>query len=220
VTIPIYPVSNAGASPGLGYGVKWSPVFFNQSYKAVSGASIDIGLAAFPLHNFELVYNFLRAKQPTFGELQELMGFYAAMGGQLGRFFFDWPDDDTVVGQFLGTGDGVNNTFVLGRSLGAGGGGLLGPVEPIGMIDLGSTINVYRDGVAVAPAGYNLNVAVPGNVTLGFIAGAPNPGVVVSMDFTFYYYCKFSEDTMTFEKFIDSIYLNNSVKIQSCRSGA
>src|SRR5579864_8129003 len=129
MTLPKYPTSSAASSPGLAINVKWSPVFFNQSYKALSGASIDIGLSAFPLHNFELSYNFLRGKQPSFGELQELMGFYASMSGQNGRFLFDWPDDDVVVGQFLGTGDGVNNTFLLTRQLGTGGGGALGPLE-------------------------------------------------------------------------------------------
>lgn len=220
MTIQIYPFSDPNASPGLGYSVKWSPVFFNQSVKTVTGASIDIGLSAFPLHNFELIYNFLRIRRPTFDELSAFMGFYALIGGQLGRFYFDWTDDDIVVGQFLGTGDGVNNTFTFGRQLGSFGGGFLGPVEPIGQLNLGRTLNVYRNGVLVAPAGYNVNNTVPGNITVGFLAGAPGVGVTVSADFSFYYYCKFADDSPTFEKFVDAIYLNNSVKIQSCRAGA
>ena len=101
MTLPIFPLPI-----GLGFNVSWSPVFFTQSQTTITGASIDVGLAAYPLYQFELTYDFLRdpAGAPVDSELQTMLGFYLSMGGSRGRFLYTNPDDNTRTGQAIATG--------------------------------------------------------------------------------------------------------------------
>jgi hypothetical protein len=203
---------------GLGFAVKWTPVFFNQSHKTMSGASIDIGLSAFPLHNFELTYQFLRDKPPVgLSEFQTALAFFMFQLGSLGRFLYFNPDDNTKILQVVGTGDGSTTTFTIGRTFGAF------QNEPVGSVDVSGSfnLNVYVNHVLVSsfPASAALIGGIPGAQTLT-LASAPPAGQQVQMDFTYYYYCKYMEDALTFEKFFDKIWTAQSVKFQSCRAGA
>jgi hypothetical protein len=218
MTLPVFPL--AATLPGLGYSVKWSPVFFNQSFKAMNGASIDIGLSPYPLHNFELTFNFLR-DAPSYTERQILMGFFAMVNGPLGRFLFYNVDDGTVTatstgyGQTLQLGDGLTTTFTIGRSLGAG--AYIAPPEPVGYVFPVSA--VYWNGVLQSSGSYTVTTTALGAQAITF-SGAPPSNTVIGITMVFYYYCKFADDTMTFDKFVDMIWSCQSVKIQSCPFGA
>ena len=258
-TLPIFPAS----VPGLGYTVKWTPTFFNQTIVTPSGAAIQSAFAAAPIHTFELTYVRLGdpSGPPSGSALQAMLGFYLALGGGNGRFLYFNPDDNTRVGQAIGTGDGVTTAFPIVRTYGAPGYQL---TEPIGWCqDLTDPLvsvspKVYYDGVPqlrvngytpdpggtrniyifwdiynapVAP-GYNL---YPDNTTTYVLPPScpllvmgpgesskppPGVGVAITMDLVFYYRCRFTEDSNTFEKFLDRIWTWQSVKFQSCRPGA
>ena len=123
MTLPIYPPRDL--LPGLTYGSKWSP-----------SADIDVGLAQYPLHDFELTYEMLRDGRnwgngnalPTL-EFRTMMGFHLQIGGTLGRFLFKNVDDHQVFQNVIGTGDGVTTTFILTRTFGANG---FTATEPVG----------------------------------------------------------------------------------------
>ncbi len=218
MTLPFYPIALT-VLPGLAPTVRWSPVFFNQSFKAQNGASIDIQLASTPLHNFEVSYNFLRdigrANSPEF---RIMLGFWMAIGGSAGRFLFQNPDDQSVTTQTIANGDGVTTAFTairtIGTSLGYG-------TEPVGQWITTLPYNVYVNGVLkTAGSDYTINTAQPVNSTIVF-SSAPPVGVNnITADFSYAYYCRFADDSLTFEKFIDQIWSAQSVKIQSCRLGA
>ena len=77
--LPVYP--DRSVLPGLGFGVKWSPMFVNMPTAVASnGAEIDLGLAQYPLHEFELNYKFLHDWSARSGaealEFKTLMGFF------------------------------------------------------------------------------------------------------------------------------------------------
>lgn len=206
MSLLVYPVL-----PGLSFNVKWTPAFFNQSQKTITGASIDIGLAQYPLHNFELTYEVLRDTPGVYtspqNEFKILIAFYASMNGSLGRFWFDNPDDRSVLGQQIGIGDGVNTTFLL-----------IGPIGawPIGALNGSPTF--YRNGVVV-PGGDASLFDARGAIYIIFVT-PPGAGVIVTVDMNYYYVCHFTDDSSTFEKFITGRWLNSSVKFQSVRPGA
>jgi hypothetical protein len=220
VTLPIYP-----SFLGLAFNVKWTPTYFNQTVTTLTGASITVQLAASPLHTFELTYDFLRDAGPlgsgtfTGSEIKGLMGFFEKMQGSAGRFLFLNPDDNNVLSQPIATFvTGGGAVFPLVRTFGDN---INNATEPVGMIkNITGFYTVYFAGVPqVFGTNYVFNVNIPGDVTLNLIT-LPGSGTAITADFTYYYYCRFLDDNMTFEKFLNAIWQNQSVKIITCRPGA
>ncbi len=214
MTLPVYP--GPALLPGLKYSSKWSPSFLNMpTATAANGADIDRALAQYPLHDFELAYEFLRdGLSPS--EFKTLMGFFLQLGGTVGRFLYDNPDDDQVTACPIGTGDGSNKIFTVTRFFGANG---YGASEPVGQVDTGSTFNVYNNGVLVSPTAYALSTTTPCANTVTFTA-APASGHVISVDMTYFYYCKLADSSASFEKFMNQLWTVQKIALHSCRAGA
>ena len=224
MTLPVYP--DHRALPGLTYSQKWSPKFLNATATTATGADIDVGLAQYPLHDFELTYEFLRDgvrwghggfALPTL-EFKTMMGFHLAIAGTLGRFLFKNEDDCQVFQNQIGVGDGTTTVFTLTRTFGAGG---YAASEPVGQVDASQPFNVYLGGSAspLSPALYTLSTANPVANTVTF-ATAPALGQQVSVDMSYFYYCKLAANAQTFEKFMDRLWRLNKVTLHSCRPGA
>jgi hypothetical protein len=223
MTLPVYP--GRDLLPGLAFSSKWSPSFVNmKTATTASGADIDLGLAQYPLHDFELTYEFLR-DGPIWGpptlaqiEFRTLMGFHLAIGGSLGRFLYRNPDDCRSYRNQIGVGDGVTTTFTITRTFGAN--GYFG-TEPVGQVDMNAPINVYPTGSAtpLAPSQYTISTATPCANTITF-ASPPGASQPVYMDMSYFYYCKLSDNSNTFEKFMDRLWKLGKVTLHSCRAGA
>lgn len=225
MTLPHYPEVSAGSLAylrGVGWVQKWTPVFFNQSVKTVTGASIDIGLAATPLYNFELTYQFLK-DAPSSGsyvaanyEFRRLFGFYAMMGGSRGRFVYQNTDDNAVTDQALGQGNGSQTTFPIVRSMGDLSASMFS-TEPIGLLDdnFGAPTVKLNGTTTVA---YTITSAPAASAIV--FSSPPAGGVNVTITMRYVYYCRFVEDSIEFDKFADGWWNTLSVKLQSCRPGA
>lgn len=219
--LPIYP-----ELPGLAYNVKWSPEFFNQSQKTASGAEIDLALARYPLHEFELVYSVIRnnfGAVDTFNalsyggtEFKTMMGFFLAMAGTAGRFLFRNPDDYQVLGQQLAVTDGIVNTFDLFRTFGVS---AYSASEPIGYVnDAAAVTAVYLNGVEQNPGSYHFDKSTVLAQKL-IMNNTPGANQVLTIDMEYYYYCKFPSNKMTFERFMQNLWELGQVVIRSCRPG-
>jgi hypothetical protein len=215
MTLPVYPKLTSLAWP-----IKWTPNFFNMpSSIATDGSSIDLALASTPLHTFELTYEVLRDATGLL-EFQTLMGFFLSMQGTVGRFAFSLPTYNYVQLQLIGVGDGTTATFqiplVFGTSNGFGS-------EPVGVLDLTDItrpLHVYVNGGILAGGDYSINTTVPCNQTVTFTGGAPAMGAVLTMDFGYYYYCRFADNNNEFENFMYQRSLITKIVLQSCRQGA
>lgn len=208
---------------GLAFPVRWTPNFFNMpSAIASSGSSIDISLASTPLHTFELTYEFLRSDSVN-QEMQAVMGFFLAAKGTSGRFLFQWTDDYIATGTLIGVGDGVTTDYVITRTFGQSFSPGVYPygsgAEPVGMVDLSHTVNVYLAGVLQSGTSYDIVTTTPGNQILHFHSAPPNTDII-TMDFQFYYYCRFAENILSFERFTQYHWQIMKVTIQTCRAGA
>jgi len=194
-------------------GLAWSrhkkPGFSTRVAAHTSGREVRVALMAYPLYEFEAVYNGLASNSTAAfaglggSSLQELMGFFLQLQGQLGTFLYVDPDDNTVGGQVFGTGDGATVAFTMERSLG-------GFLEPVGWVT--SIATVYLNGVAQAAAAYSLTTPN----TLVF-ATAPGSGVTVSADFSYAFNCRFLDDQMDFEEFMSNLWKLDSMKFRSVK---
>lgn len=220
MTLPVYPGSDL--LRGLTYNSKWAPMFFNSSVTTSTGADIDMGLAQDPLHDFELTYRFLRDgpgwRDALSGlEFRTMMGFHLAMAGTLGRFLYRNPDDNEVFRNAIGTGDGTTTVFTITRTFGAN--GYFG-TEPVGQVDVAAGVNVYLGGSATPldPTLYAIDTTPVAN-TITFDT-APGAGAAIDIDMRYFYYCKLPQNSNTFEKFMDRLWMLGKVTLHSCRPGA
>lgn len=185
MAIPTFPTL-----PGLSFPVKRSPSFQTIEHKAVAGQSTAQSPQPFPIYRYELPFEFLRADNATL-EIQTLFSFYTARRGKALPFHFNDPDDNAVVGQVLGVGDGVTTDFALIRTM-------VNNIDPT------------QDAVAatVVPALNGVITAITGLFTSQYgtlygirFAPAPGVGVVVSASFSYNWLCRFDEDVVEFSKF-------------------
>lgn len=204
--------------PGIDINVTWRPKAVNfQPQIHTSGNEVRVGAAQYPLHEFELQYNLLRDR-PTEIELKTMLGFFLSLGGSLNGFNFQNPWDYFVVGQSLATTDGINSQFgPLVRTYGADG---YQVSEPVGYVDLTQPFHVYIDGNRVDPSdatwGYTVQTTQPVNQQLKF-NNTPAAGHVVTIDMSYFYYVRFSDDTLDFDQILWRIWELKKVKLMSLR---
>lgn len=186
------------ALPGLAMSVKKKPAFKTRISEAANGNEVRNSLAEYPRWNFELSYEFL--KDPAIGEssLKVIMGFFLARRGSFDSWLFKDPDDYLVVGGYCGEADGVTTEFPLCRTMGEF-------HEKVGQVDDSNTISIYVDGDLVDPGDYTITLP-----NLVVFDSAPSSGDVTA-DFQFFFACRFNEDEMDFEKFMDRLW-----ELQSC----
>lgn len=103
--------------------------------------------ATLPRYQYSLAYEFLKTGNRG-SDLATLLGFYNAVGGPFDSWLFLDPDDNSVVANTFGVGNGSSTSWQLLRSFG-------GFAEPV--YDLSGLPLVYVNGVltanAVAPYG-------------------------------------------------------------------
>lgn len=184
--------------PGLAMEVKKSPSFKTNISESANGNEVRNALAEYPRWNFELSYEFL--KDPSVGEssLKKIMGFFLARRGSYDSWLFKDPDDYLVTGGYCGEADGVTTQFPLCRTMGDF-------HEKVGQVDTTNTINIYVGGDLVDPGDYTITLP-----NLVVFDSAPASGDVTA-DFQFFFACRFNEDEMDFEKFMDRLW-----NLQSC----
>lgn len=201
------------ALPNLS-GLAWSrhkkPSFSTRVVSHVSGREVRLPLMSYPLYEFEAVYNGLSSSATAAfanlgtSSLQSLMGFFLQLLGQAGVFLYTDPDDNTVLGQTIGVGDGTTQQFVISRTLG-------GFSEPVSYV---TALNaVYLNGTA-QPANDWLFTAPN---MLAF-ASPPGAGAAITADFTFAFQCRFFADQLDFEEFMSALWKLDSVKFRSIKA--
>jgi len=190
--------------------VEWDTVV----QTAISGKETRIARRQFPIRTFGLKFNFLRSStsavgQPAVLELQTLEGFFNSRQGMYDSFQWTDPDDHSVTGQGIGTGDSTLASFALVRSFGSF-------VEPVYAPNVVS--NVYLNGVSQASSLYTVyywgSTQPIGPGYVNFVT-PPSNGVAVTADFTYYWPVRFTMDDMTFERFVNLIYENKKVEFKT-----
>jgi hypothetical protein len=207
---PVFPTL-----PGLTYSIHKRPTWATLISKAVSGREVRSPQQAFPLWEFELVIDFLRDQTQNQVPWRDNAGrhdltlisqLYFACNGPYAPFYFDDESDNSRRGQVIGTGDGATTNFIASRAWGFG---ALSVNEPVGGIN--SLDTVYFNGDETSGVAYSFS----GNV-ISFVSPPPT-ATVISIDFSFYYLCRFLEDTQDYEQFMKNLWTLKSLKFRSIK---
>jgi uncharacterized protein (TIGR02217 family) len=210
---PIFPTQDD--LPGLAFSVFRRPLWSTVVQGNVSGKESAIGYVSYPRYEYELNFEFLRG-DVTFAEQQSLQGFFNAVAGRVRVFLFDDVDDDYVVDQFIGIGDGVTTRFKLVRTRG-------GMIEQVLGADFSSFLpdgvtaaGVKINAVGTATANYDGWNNAAGNAP-GYLRFSPAPaaGDVLTATFFYRWPCRFTDDSMTFEKFMSELWSGKSIKFRT-----
>jgi len=185
------------ALPGLAFSVHKKPLFKTNIHEAPSGKEVRNSMAQYPRWEFNLTYEFLEDKTGADSSLKTIMGFFMLCGGSFAAWLFKDPDDYLVVNGLCGVADGTITAFPFLRDMG-------GFPEQVGQVDQSNDINVYVDGVLQDPGDYTIN----GDEFI--FTSAPSSGNVTA-DFQFFFVCRFLEDQLDFEKFMDKLW-----QLQEC----
>lgn len=187
--------------PGLAWSTFKRPTFSTRISARQSGREVRAANYIYPLYEFELSYEVLRA-DTVLVELQQLMGFFLARQGQFDTFLFMDPTDNLVTSQVVGVGDGVTKVFPLIRDLG-------GWVEPIGQAANTPTVTV----AGTTATGWT--ITQPNLLTF---ASAPALGASVAVqNLEFYFVCRFMDDVQEYENFMNQLWLMKSCKFRSVK---
>jgi uncharacterized protein (TIGR02217 family) len=187
-----------------GWSVQKNPTWSTRRAKHVSGREVALSLYAFPLWAFELTFEVL-SEEAAIQSYQTMVQFFLARRGGFDPFLFQDPSDCQAYGQLLGAGDGATTDFTFLHPWGAA----LG--EPVGYVNV-SGINVYLNGSPLAADAWS--VALPSTLVLDT---APGAGVQVSADYGFYFKCRFDDDVVEMENFMDQLWSVKSLKFTSIK---
>lgn len=195
---------------GKGFDIVRTPIWGNSVEQFVSGKEIRINNGwTYPRYQWDLLFNFLRSDSTNL-EFQTLLGFYNTMNGAYDSFLYSDTDDNSVTGQGLGTGNGSKLTFQLVRTFG-------NYTEPV--LAPNTVSAVYVDGSSISNSYWsvsNWGTSTPGLIT--FAGGhAPTSGKAVTADFTYYFPCRFNDDKVAFNNFMNMLWACQKISFISIK---
>lgn len=186
--------------PGMKMDFVRAPRFKTQIQSSVSGKETRAAFMAFPLWDLTMSYEFLQnGYRGT--DLSQIVALFGQVKGSWDSFLVSVPDDNTVTDNLIATGTGSVRSFQLMRSITASGFVLTEPV-----MNVSSIANVKVNGVPVT--GYT--VSSTGLLTL---AVTPASGASITWSGSYYFRCRFAQDTADFSRFMADLYELKTLKL-------
>ena len=189
-----------------GWSVHRRPTRSTRRAQSVSGREVTSPFWIYPLREFELTFEGLNSAASQFQGLapalkQALDGFWNQVYGGAVTFLFDDEEDDTVTNGKIGTGDGVTTTFPLVRYLGTW-------AEPVGQVNTISQIAVNGTPTVA------YTILQPNAIVF---TSAPAAGAAITGSFTYYWQCRFKDEFIDFEEFVNQLHAMGSLKFQTVK---
>jgi hypothetical protein len=191
--------------PGLTFPVTITPRTLNlRQAPHPSGREVRLQAGSLPVWQFALDFALLRGT-PGFTEYAEMLGFFFAQLGSQRAFLFRLPQDCEVTDQDFIVTNGRSVFGPLVRTY-------AGSTEPVGYVDTTQGFALYQDGDLVDSAAYFILRDAPGNQLIKF-RDTPPAGKTLTVDMSFFYVCRFADDTIDVEEFMNRLYSLASVKL-------
>jgi len=205
--IPTFPIGTS-LTKGLTFSSFKTPMFARRIQRSVSGRELVTQDYANPIWQFKLTFNFLRdfpvldaAGNPLDSELRNLMEFYNTIQIFGDTFFYLDRDDWQAENIALGLGDGSNLNFQLRRDLFGG--------YPEYVTAPWNVNEVTIDDVATEAYTVNYDTGV---ITF---ESAPPDGATIRATFTFFFRCRFIDDSQEFERFAHQLWSVREMRFRS-----
>ncbi len=183
--------------PGLSWELKKTPEFRTSIQTASSGREQRGAFRAYPVWRFSLLFDWLRAGNPRY-EYETLQGFILGRRGSFESFLFLDPTDSVCTDMPFGVGDGEQTAFQLTRAFGFH--GSFSFVEPVENI---KTLTAIRMNGTTLSAPNDYAISSTGLVTFTV---PPAVGAVLTWSGTFYFRCRFGEDTADFARTLPNLW--------------
>jgi len=180
-----------------------APLWKTGIKESVSGREVRNSYMAYPLWDFTLSYEFLRAAS-SFGELQSIVGFFNSRRGAWDDFLFLVPDDSVATLYQFGTGNGSQSNFQLLKSFG-------GFIEPV--YDVKGTPQLYKNDVLlVVTADYTISATGMVSFTT-----PPTAGHTLKWSGEYYQRVRFKKDSIDFDRFLYQLWEAKKVELRSVK---
>ena len=199
MTLPVFP-----ALPGQGFATK-RPLAVSLVAQHESGRSVRSALYG-GVYEFEVGFDGLAAdgsQNPGVAaqSLQALLGLFLQCGGAFGTFLYIDPSDNTASNQPIAVGDGATTAFRLVRSVGAATDAVSYATE---------ISSVTLDGGAAS----SWSLTAP---NLLQFSAPPTAGVQIAASFSYAFQCRFLDDSLELENFMQNLWSSKRVKFRSLR---
>jgi uncharacterized protein (TIGR02217 family) len=172
-------------------------------HQAVSGKESRAAFMSFPIYNFVLSYEVLRA-DTAHNELNQIMSFYNERQGSFDSFLYNDPYDNTVTNQTFGTGTGTQTKFQLVRNQ-------FNWIEPVQNVE--GTPTIKKNGTTLT-VGTDYTIGTTGIVTFTV---APALNDILSWAGLFYYRVRFENDTQDFEQFTYNLWEAKTINLRTVK---
>jgi uncharacterized protein (TIGR02217 family) len=205
-------------------GRKRTPEFKTLIQTSVSGLDSAVQLQVYPRYTWTLSYDVLRSNI-AYAEFQTLLGFFLQVGGAADTWLFNDWEDNCVYNQVIGTGDGSTTSFQMCRTLG-------GFTEPVLAVNQIFSLRFTDDLQMVTIGGQEVTIGGQ-EVVLGNTApitwtqsngvvtfSAPPPYGPITADFSYYWRCRFAEDTIDPEALFFQFWQMKEIKFRSVKLGS
>lgn len=191
--------------PGITFDSVRSAIFNTGLQASLSGKESRIAYQIYPLFQFDLTYELLR-DYTTPSDLRALMGLFVACRGRFDTFLYSDPVYHTVTLNQFGTGDGATAAFQITATYQNAG----GPGGPELVQNFNGTPQVFVNGVATS----NYTLGATGIATF---AAAPALGAVLSWTGSFFYRCRFDDDTFGATQFMNKFWSTKKLTLKQIK---
>lgn len=200
--------------PGLEWDTSLTPMFNTKIMTSINGRELRASFQAAPKYEISMSYAFLRENKER-KELQQIQGFYLERRGAFDSFLYKMPDDNQFDCTFVG--DGVTASFQLYKTMYSSQIPLGNTKEEI----LGSIDPSMWNKAAVKPM-WDANTSKPmwneatAQITSDgkYILSQPlETGIELSVSGTFFYRCRFKDDTQQYVNFMHKLWKASKVEL-------
>jgi uncharacterized protein (TIGR02217 family) len=145
----VFPTFNL---PNIGWPIKRAPMWSTKIQESISGKEVRLAYYTYPKYKYVIDLNALQSIVSA-NDFATFLGFYNLRQGQFDTFLYSDPDQNSVTGQAIGTGNGSTAAYQLVNSYGTF-------VEPV--LAPNTVSAVYLSAVSIPAAG----ISAPTNGTL------------------------------------------------------
>ncbi len=188
--------------PGQSIEVSRAPGFSTRIQAAVSGKETRAAFMLYPKYRLTAKFDVIRDEQGL-SELQTIEALFLQMRGAHDSFLVSAPSDNAVTNMLFGSGNGLTKVFQLTRTRGAGGFGFTEPVQ-----NLAAPPTIKVAGSVVSDSNYSISASG----LLTFVT-APASGANLTWSGSYYYRCRFVEDELTFDRFLENMWSLGQVEM-------
>ncbi|MEN8282386.1 DUF2460 domain-containing protein [Acinetobacter gerneri] len=196
--------------PGLEWDLSKKPIFNTKIMESVNGRELRASYQAVPKYEISLSFGFLRESKGR-NELQQLESFFLERRGAFDSFLYKMPDDNQFT--CIVVGDGQSNRLQLFKNIGE-------HQEPISHTKPQASEDPLMWNSSSSKKMWSTSQTDMWHLLYGIgkdgFVDLPTPlalGQQLTVSGTFYYRCRFKEDSQEYSNFMHKLWKAGKVEL-------